>query len=150
MPKQDTTTGIDHGENYCYYYLHENGDLIHKRKHLQLKINQIMDFEESPFVKRFWILDLDRRLDLYHFLIAASMLGARKERIAELVLHWNITDDDAAEYCSRTGLCYENTGTQFAVHAPDSIDLHRYLHGYGISLFEAVCDFYSNRVTNKQ
>jgi len=27
---QDTVTGKNSGNNYCYYYLHTNGDLIHK------------------------------------------------------------------------------------------------------------------------
>ena len=36
MSKQDTVTGQKHGENYCYYYLHTNGDLIHKSRHFDI------------------------------------------------------------------------------------------------------------------
>ena len=55
--KQDTVTGQSHGENYCYYYLHTNGDLIHKSKH-----SDPLDFEESDLVKKWWAIDLENRL----------------------------------------------------------------------------------------
>ncbi len=136
MGKQDTVTGQNHGENYCYYYLHTNGDLIHKRKHCD-----ISDFEESSFVKKWWIINLDIRIDVYNMLIHASMLGINKQRLKELIKHWKITDEDAISYCEKTGLTYGMDGDAHCVHGDNFTNLQECNAGFGDTLFEAICEF---------
>ncbi len=134
--KQDTITGRNHGENYCYYYLHTNGDLIHKSKHCD-----VSDFEESSFVKKWWLIDLDDRVDIYNMLIHASMLGIKKERLKELVNRWNITDDDATHYCKSTKLTFKMDGSAYCVHGDNFTNLEECTIGFGNTLFEAICEF---------
>ena len=141
MSKQDTVTGQNHGANYCYYYLHANGDLIHKSKHCD-----ISDFEESPFVKKWWIVDLEDRVDVYNMLIHASMLGIRKERLEGLIEHWGITNEDAPNYLKRMGLMYRMDGDSYCVHGNNFINLQESNAGFGDTLFEAICEFMKEEV----
>ena len=136
MSKQDIVTGQNHGENYCYYYLHTNGDLIHKNKHCD-----IQDFEESSFVKKWWIIDLDGRIDIYNMLIHASMLGINKKRLEGLIEHWEITNEDAANYCKKMGLTYKMDGNSHCVHGAGFTNLQECNAGFGDTLFEAICEF---------
>jgi len=142
--KQDTATGINRGDNYCYYYLHENGDLIHKTRHADT-----LDFEESPFVKKWWILDLENRMDAYNMLIAAVIFGANPERIKELASKWKITNEDAVNYLQRVGLNHDVDGSCFFVKPPDFIDMMQSIYGVGDSLFEAICDFYTKAINHE-
>lgn len=139
--KRDTATGQNHGENYCYYYLHTNGDLIHKSKHAD-----VSDFEESTFVKKWWLIDLENRLDTYNMLIHASMLGIRNERFKELVSKWGITDEDAVKYCDRVGLTQKMDGNSFCVQGKDFINTQESNQGFGDTLFEAICEFMKEAV----
>lgn len=141
MSKQDTITGQNHGENYCYYYLHTNGDLIHKSKHCDFS-----DFEESTFVKKWWIIDLDGRMDVYNMLIHASILGIKKVRLEELVKHWGITDKDAANYCKKMGLTYGMDGNAHYVHGDNFTNLQESNAGFGDTLFKAICEFMKRSV----
>ena len=139
--KRDINTGKNHGENFCYYYLHTNGDLIHKSKHAD-----ISDFEESDFVKSWWVIDLDNRADVYNMLIRASMLGIRKERLDELTNKWKITDNDTENYVKRVGLIWKMDGNAFCVHSPNFTNLQEDNAGFGDTLFSAVCDFMTQEV----
>jgi len=80
-----------------YYYLHTNGDLIGK--------NPIAydnsDFEDSPFVKCFWYIDTEDRIDAWKLVIEALARGARIERIKELADEWNLTEKDLKEFICR-------------------------------------------------
>lgn len=136
MSKQDTVTGQNCGDNYCYYYLHTNGDLIHKSKHYD-----VSDFEESSFVKKWWVIDLDDRVDVYNMLIHASILGIRKERLKELIKYWKITNEDVPNYCKRMGLMYKMDGDAYCVRGNDFINLQESNAGFGGTLFEAICEF---------
>lgn len=136
--KQDTSTGINRGGNYCYYYLHTNGELIHKGKHFDPS-----DLEESPFVVKWWIIDLDNRIDAYNMLIAASLFGAKKSRIMDLAEHWSITNDDVPNYLKRVGLEWEMDGAAFCVKPKDFVDVQVSNVGFGDSLFEATIQFYT-------
>ncbi len=134
--KQDTVTGQDHGERYCFYYLHTNGDLIHKSKSCDPS-----DFEESDLVKKWWVVDLEKRHDAYNMLIHASMIGIRKERLAGLVGKWKITNEDAVNYCKKYGLIQKMALGTFCVTAPRGLN-----KGFGDTLFEAICDFMRKEV----
>ena len=124
-----------------YYYLHTNGDLIHKSKHADTS-----DFEESDFVKQWWVIDLESRMDVYNMLIRASMLGVKKERVAKLIKHWNITDSDAENYVDGVGLVWKMDGNAFCVHSPNFTNLQENNAGFGDTLFEAICDFLTQEV----
>ncbi len=134
--KQDTVTGEHHGERYCYYYLHTNGDLIHKGQHCDPS-----DFEESDFVKKWWLVDLEKRHDAYNMLIHASMLGIKKERLGDLVSKWKITNEDAVNYCKKYGLIQKMDGVSFCVTAKRGLN-----QGYGDTLFKAISDFMRKEV----
>lgn len=142
MSKQDTNTGnnIQASDNWCYYYLHENGDLIHKSYYANPS-----DFEDSDFVKKWWKVNMSKRIDVYNFLIAASMFGANKCRVDELIWKWHITDHDCEHYIDRVGLTWLMDGNAWCVHAPDFIDLQNSTAGFSSeSLFYAIVDFYKN------
>ena len=96
------------------YYLHTNGDLIHKSK-----LSDTYDFEESPFVKTWWKIGLDSRPDVYNMLIRAKMLGVQPERFHQLIEHFKITDEDAQNYIEKFGLAAKMDGDQWCVHTPD-------------------------------
>lgn len=82
-----------------YYYLHTNGDVIYKKR---LDDAQMADFHESPFVVHVWQFDPEERAVAYVIVAEASALGAKPERIEELIAHWNITDEDAQVFAERT------------------------------------------------
>jgi len=140
MDKQDTVTGKNRGDNYCYYYLHTNGDLIHKSKHYD-----VSGFKESSFVSKWWIIDLDKRLDVYNMLIHASRLGIKEQRLSHLIKHWGITNEDAVNYCNAVGLLNKMDGNAYCVHGQDfTKTIQESIAGFGETLFQAICDFYKN------
>ena len=142
MSKQDPSTGrtikseVKEG-NWCYYYLHENGELIHKRNTYDTS-----DFEDSDLVLKWWRVDLSNRADAYNFLIAAKIFGANQSRINELIKHWDIANEDAENYCKIFGLVYNIDGNQYVVHGEDFANLQESTAGFGDTLFEAITDFY--------
>lgn len=139
--KQDTITGKNHGENFCYYYLHENGELIHKSKHADPA-----DFEESTFVKKWWVIDLDNRFDGYNLIIVATLLGALKRSVAAMVQKWEMNDQDCAVYCDRAGLVYFMEGSTWCVRGRDFVNLQESAAGFGPSMLDAVIEFYRHEV----
>ena len=54
------------------YYLHENGDLIHKGK---IDGSIAADIRESPFARGLWFLDTDNREDAWSILVEALAGG---------------------------------------------------------------------------
>ena len=106
--KRDLTTGQNHSDSYCYFYLHTSGALILKPKYCNT-----LDFEESDFVVKYWLIDLNDRLDLYNFLIAARRLEAGEERVKELAEKWGITNEDCKVYCAKSGLNWEICRRQY-------------------------------------
>ena len=77
-----------------FYYLHENGDLIHKRFR--------PEEEAGGFVKRVWEIDLTSRYDAWRVVLEALALKANLERVKELSSKWNLTFDDSVEMLRRT------------------------------------------------
>lgn len=76
-----------------YYYLHANGDVIGKNPEL----THDSDLIGSDFVKRWWLIDLEERADLWRVLLEALAGGARLDRIKELAEKWKATKIDAFE-----------------------------------------------------
>jgi len=75
-----------------YYYLHTNGNLIYK------KSADYRDFDESPFVKKYWELDIEDRRNAWMIILEALALGAEEKRIKELIDKWKITKKDKIMY----------------------------------------------------
>lgn len=143
MYKQDTVTGQDCKSEFCYYYLHENGDLIHKSMHADPQ-----DFEDNDLVKKWWKLDLTKRLDCYNFLIAAKIFGANQDRIDQLAKHWSFSDDDCQIYIEKVGLECIPDGNSFIVHGPNFVNMQESECGAGSTKFEAVTQFFLSCVNS--
>lgn len=139
--KRDMTTGnitgTIAGDDFCYYYLHTNGELIHKTRHYDTS-----GFEESDFVVCWWKINLADRRDAYNFLISARRQGANESRVQELMKHWGITNEDAENYVKAVGLEWGVDGSAFYVHAPEFRNLQEDDAGFGDTLFDAICNFY--------
>lgn len=142
MSKQDSTTGVNAFYPYaCYYYLHTNGDIIHK------SINyDPSGFEESDFVICWWKINLKLRKDAYLMLIRAKMLGAKEERINELIAHWGITNDDAKNFVDNVGLKWFMDGNAYFVVEPDFVNIQESDAGSGDTLFNAIAEFFRLKV----
>lgn len=74
-----------------WYYLHTNGDLIHK--------NYLPD--PSDFTVKTWRLDLEDRCSAWNILLDALSLGADRERVKELAKKWRCTAEDFTQFLSR-------------------------------------------------
>ena len=78
-----------------YYYLHTNGDLIGKPP---IVVDSDSSYFDSPFVKKFWCLDLTDRKDAWLMILEALYLGASITRVKELADKWNMTIDDTINF----------------------------------------------------
>ena len=114
-----------------FYYLHENGDLIHKRFEPEA---------DSPFVRRVWRLNLCDRADAWLMLIEATALGANKERVNELAVRWGCDESDALEFAKRRGLALTVDGDQLCATGPGFVDLATSPAGFGACPIEAFAD----------
>lgn len=130
--KRDFNTGANTGTNFCYFYLHINGQLISKPKHYDTEL-----FEESEFVKCWWKIDPDNRLDIYKMLIRAHTLGADEKCLDNLIAGWQINDEECRAFIEREGLTYERQGLMWRVSAHDNR-----FGGISNTLFKALCLFY--------
>jgi hypothetical protein len=77
-----------------WYYLHTNGNLIHKKTEPEL---------ESDFVKRVWRLDRSNRAHAWRILLEAAAMGALVQRLKELSTRWEVQPDDFINYIKHTG-----------------------------------------------
>jgi len=119
----------------CYYYLHTNGDLIHKN---YLDNEQVSDFRESGFVKMFWLIDITDRSTAWGMLIEAEVCGANEERLKELKEKWGITDADGKHYLDYLGLKLSQDGNQLCVTTKNFVNLQESPAGFGSNIFEAL------------
>jgi len=122
-----------------YYYLHsESKDLIYKPASV---VDSDASYFDSPFVQKVWKFDSEDRFDAWQLCVEASVLGARKERVAELVKKWGLTDADAPHFCDRAGLVCKQDGVQICVHDATFVNLQEDQAGFGDTIFEALVDF---------
>lgn len=91
---------------YWYYYLHTNGDLISKNP---VVVDADPQYFDSPFVKRWWNVDLQNRGSMWAFILEALASGAKINRIKELAVHWNLTIEDSLEMIKRVQPTNEQT-----------------------------------------
>lgn len=93
-----------------YYYLHTNGDLIHK---VAAVVDSDPQYFDSPFVRRVWTVDTEKRGDAWNLVIQALALGANKPRIKELQEVWGLTNEDAHEFAKRNGFKLSNENSKW-------------------------------------
>lgn len=83
-----------------WYYLHSNGELIHR---LDLG-NPERILQENESVRTFWFVgDGDDRDQAWSLLVEALAGGASYERVMKLAARWRCNDDDALAYAQRVG-----------------------------------------------
>lgn len=115
-----------------FYYLHTNGELIHKN----------IRPDEGDFVRRIWELDTTYRGSAWLLLIEAAALGANQSRINELVKKWEITDEDAATFAETFGFTLGVDGDAvFAHETAGFIDIQESQIGFGNTYFNALVDY---------
>lgn len=78
-----------------YYYLHTNGEVIYKPF---IDLQQMDDFEQSPFVKRYWIADHKDRTNAWIIAVEAAAYGAAEGAIERLKKGWGLTDEDGEKF----------------------------------------------------
>lgn len=120
----------------CYYYLHENGELIHKANTNFV----VADLRDSDFVRAFWGLDSSDRASAWEFLVEALSLGTRKERVLELATKWGCDDKDAKIYADRIGVRVEKDGNMWCAGKADFINLQESPVGFGDTILEALAE----------
>lgn len=117
-----------------WYYLHENGDLICKSDYEEI----IADFQESDFVKHFWMFDPTSRLVGWSVLVEALALSANEERVSELAEKWGCNDEDADEYTNRIGVETFLDGDSWCAVGPGFINLAESPAGFGHTKLSAI------------
>ncbi|MHA1303738.1 MAG: hypothetical protein ACTSPI_08555, partial [Candidatus Heimdallarchaeaceae archaeon] len=60
-----------------------------------------IEYFDSDFVKKYWCIDLNDRLDAWNMLLEALCLGARIKRVKDLSKQWGMTFEDSMEYLKR-------------------------------------------------
>lgn len=120
-----------------YYYLHTNGDLIHKP---YIDGGQAADFRESPFVRMFWLIDTQERYDAWRLLVEAKALGARDDRVDELVAKWRCDDEDAQTFADCLGLQLFMDGDSWCATRADFHDLQTSPAGFGPTCLGAMAE----------
>jgi len=63
------------------YYLHQNGDLIGKNPIVEARDASYFD---SPFVKKVWWIETNKRETLWTMMLEALAMGARVGRVREI------------------------------------------------------------------
>ena len=117
------------------YYLHENGDLIHKGK---IDGSIAADIRESPFARGLWFLDTDNREDAWSILVEALAGGAKAKRIQELAELWGCNDNDSPNYAQRLGFLLGKDGSAWCATRSDFINLQESPAGFGDTALEAM------------
>lgn len=87
-----------------WYYLHTNGDLIHKRTRPEI--------EPGGFVYKVWRLDPEARDTAYILLVESAVLGAHMSRVLELAAKWGADGDDGLVFCKRMGFDCKSIETE--------------------------------------
>jgi hypothetical protein len=125
-------------ERYHYYYLHTNGDLIHKPASVLVGDP---DYFDSPFVQKVWVIDMEDRITAYSMLLNAQALGANLERVNELKEKWFIDDVDLEIFIEKSDLIVEpstNPDLPWVAHTITFVDKESSLYGEGKTKWDAL------------
>jgi hypothetical protein len=119
-------------DNKHWYYLHSvTKDLIHKRTEPE---------SDSSFVLKVWKCDTRDRLDAWTIVTEALALGAKKERIDELVKLWELTNEDAQIFAEKTNRKVFQDGDSWCATYHDFIDLASSPCEFGDTALEALAE----------
>ena len=116
------------------YYLHVNGDLIHKRWLPGL----IDDLTESDLVRAYWLIDGHDGRTAWRILIEAAALGADKTRINALASKWDCNNADARTYAQLKGI-------DLVEHAGQYVAVFDALTGRGNTALEALISLHKQK-----
>lgn len=81
-----------------YYYLHTNGNLIGRNP---VVVDMDPEYFNSPFVQKYWRVDLTDRGTVWRMILEALAKGARINRVKELAKKWGMDLKDAIEMLKR-------------------------------------------------
>jgi hypothetical protein len=117
-----------------WYYLHTNGELIHKNDLPGVDA----DFRESDFVRAFWPIDVTDRMGAWRILIESTSLGAKAARIDQLATLWGCDDTDAQIYAGHIGITLQMDGNMWTATGPRFTNLQESPAGFGATCLEAM------------
>lgn len=121
-----------------WYYLHENGELIHKR----FRPEQ----EPGGFVRKVWPVDPSDRGNAWLICIEALAMGADKARIMALAENWGLTDDDAQEFVKRAkagdhpAFVLFRDGDRWCAGFHDFVNPQESQCGFGVTALDALAE----------
>lgn len=115
-----------------WYYLHMNGDLIWKKFR--------PEEEAGGFVRKVWSFDPADRGNAWVIVTEALALGARKDRVEELISKWRLTDEDAQEFAKRANLKLFMDGDEWCAGFHDFVDLQESQAGFGPRCVDAIAN----------
>lgn len=124
-----------------YYYLHENGTLIHK---VYLDDGQVADFRESNLVRMYWVIDPNDRMTAWNLLVEATALGAEPEGVDRLARKWGCNDADAEVYAGFIGCLLSRDGNMWCATRRDFLNLQESVAGFGATKLAAMADLCKN------
>jgi hypothetical protein len=115
-----------------WYYLHVNGDLIHRR----------FRPDPSDFVRKIWRVDIRNRAEAWQLCIEALALGANRQRVDELATKWGLTDADGQTFVERSGgtLGIFKDGDAWCAHFSDFVDVQKSQVGFGSTVLDALAE----------
>jgi len=119
-----------------FYYLHQNGELIHKIDYPGIEA----DFRESDLVIAFWPLNTADRSTAWGLLVEALAAGASESRIDELAEKWNCDNEDAIKYVDYLGIELKMDGDQYCATRRDFVNLQDSPAGFGETALQAFSD----------
>ena len=128
-----------------WYYLHVNGELIHKR----------LEPDPSDFVVKIWEVDITERASAWVCCIEALAMGAKKERVTELATLWGLTDEDAQMFVEITkggenALNLFKDGDQWCATFHDFVDIQESQCGFGDTALEAFAELAKQGLVKKE
>lgn len=142
--EEKTIVTITEGEKEMgisgWYYLHENGELIHKQDFDGVAA----DIRESDFAKALWPIDTEDRAGAWRIVVESLSIGANKERVFELAEKWGCNDEDAQKYAEYLGVTLDMDGTAHCAKQPGFENLQESVAGFGDSYLEALADLCKN------
>ncbi len=121
----------------AYYYLHTNGDLIHKPASV---VDVDPNYFDSDFVRKVWKVGLKDRASAYLMLLEAAAMGARKDRVDHLIDHWGMTDEDCLTFTERLGLRLFRDGDKWCATYEDFTNPQESDAGFGERAIDALID----------
>lgn len=117
------------------YYLHENGNLIHK------PADSAVDIRDSSFARGLWFIDPQNRETAWVLLVEAMAAGADIDRVTELATLWGCNDEDAQVFAQRVGCLLQRDGAAWhAARRHDFTNIQESASGFGSTALSAMAE----------